>query len=47
MITRMNSKTFDRYVARLCEEIENHPHKDEIVALAIEQLIDDDDLGIA
>lgn len=47
MITRMNSKTFDRYVARLCEEIENHPHKDEIVALAIEQLIDDEDLGIA
>ena len=47
MTTRMNSKTFDRYVARLCEEIENHPHKDEIVALAIEQLIDDDDLGIA
>ena len=47
MTTRMNSKTFDRYVARLCEEIENHPHKDEMVALAIEQLIDDDDLGIA
>ena len=39
----MNSKTFDRYVARLCKEIEDHPHKDEIVALATEQLIDDND----
>ena len=37
----MSKKTADRLVARLVKELEVHPHKDEVVSLATEQLIDD------
>ena len=37
----MSETTIDRLVTQLCEEIENHPYKDEVVSLAIEQLMDD------
>ncbi len=37
----MTKKTADRLVQQLVKEIEKHEHKDEIVALATEQLIDD------
>lgn len=37
----MSEETMQRLVDRLCKEIEQHPNKDEIVALTIEQLMDD------
>ena len=37
----MSKKTAKRLIARLVYEIENHPHKDEIVCIALEQLMDD------
>ena len=39
----MNQQNFDRLTQQLMDEIESHPHKDEIVALATEQLLDDTD----
>ncbi len=42
---KQTSKTFDRLTRLLVEEIEQHPHKHEIVELAIEQLIDDTELN--
>ena len=41
MTTKMTKATFDELVLRLVKELENHPHRDEIVALATLQLIDD------
>ncbi len=38
---KMSKKTADRLVQRLVKEIADHAHKDEIVTLATEQLIDD------
>lgn len=38
---KMTKKTADRLVAQLVKELVAHPHKDEVVALATEQLIDD------
>lgn len=43
MTLKMNKATFERFVDRLVEEIENNPHKEEIVALTAEQIIDDTD----
>ena len=37
----MNETTYDRRVAQLIKDVENHPHKDEILCLAQEQLEDD------
>ena len=39
------SKTFDRLTKQLVNEIQQHPHKHEIVELAIDQLLDDTDLN--
>ena len=36
---KMNQTTFERRVAELVEELRYHPFRDEIVALATEQLI--------
>ena len=41
MTMKMTKKTADRLVQRLVKEIEKHEHRDEIVTLATEQLIDD------
>jgi hypothetical protein len=37
----MTEATFKVYIARLIKEVANHPHKDEIIALAYEQHADD------
>ena len=37
----MTKKTFNRRLAQLIEQVKNHPNRDEIVALATEQLLDD------
>lgn len=39
------SKTFDRLTKQLVNEIQQHPHKHEIVELAIDQLLDDTHLN--
>ena len=36
---KMSKTTFERRVAELVQELEYHPFRDEIVALATEQLI--------
>ncbi len=38
---KMSKKTAERLVARLVKELEAHEHRNEIVSLATEQLIDD------
>lgn len=38
---KMSKKTFERRVAQLVQQLENHPHKDELVLIALEQLMDD------
>ena len=38
---KMSKKTADRLVQQLVKELTNHEHRDEIVALATEQLIED------
>ena len=37
----MTESTFKVYIARLIKEVVNHPHEDEIIALAYEQYADD------
>lgn len=37
----MTEKTFNRRLAQLQEEIMQHPHRDELLKLAQEQLVDD------
>jgi len=38
----MTDKTWTKRLSRLIDQIENHPHKEEILKLAQQQLIDDD-----
>lgn len=42
----MTNKTFSRRLAQLIEQVENHPHRDEIIKLAQEQLIDDNNFTL-
>lgn len=42
----MTNKTFSRRLAQLIEQVENHPHRDEIIKLAQEQLIDDNEFTL-
>ena len=42
----MTNKTFSRRLAQLIQQVENHPHRDEIIKLAQEQLIDDKEFTI-
>ncbi len=42
----MTNKTFSRRLAQLIQQVENHPHRDEIIKLAQEQLIDDAEFTI-
>ena len=39
---KMSKKTFERRVSQLVKQLENHPHKDEIVAIALDQVMDMD-----
>lgn len=39
---KMSKKTFERRVAQLVKQLEHHPHKDEIVAIAVDQVMDMD-----
>ena len=39
---KMNSLTIERLTQKLIKDLHNHPHKDEIIRLCIEQLIDMD-----
>lgn len=36
----MKKKTIERLTQKLIEDLYNHPHKDEILKLCLEQLID-------
>ena len=38
---KMSEKTAERLIQRLVKELEAHPHKDEVVRIALEQLMDD------
>jgi hypothetical protein len=40
----MSDATFSRRLQQLIAQVENHPHRDEILQLALEQLADDEDL---
>jgi hypothetical protein len=42
----MINKTFSRRLAQLIQQVENHPHRDEIIKLAQEQLIDEAEFTI-
>jgi hypothetical protein len=37
----MTDKTFSRRLQQLISQLENHPHREEILKLASEQLVDD------
>lgn len=42
----MTNTTFSRRLAQLIQQVENHPNRDEIIRLAQEQLIDDNEFTI-
>ena len=42
----MSDYTFSRRLQQLIEQVENHPNRDEIIKLAQEQLIDDNEFTI-
>ena len=42
----MSNTTFSRRLAQLIKQIEDHPNRDEIIKLAQEQLIDDNEFTI-
>lgn len=37
----MTSKTFERRLSQLIEEIMQHPHREEILKITTEQMLDD------
>lgn len=37
----MTNNTFSRRLQQLIQQVENHPHRDEIIKLAQEQLVDE------
>jgi len=39
----MTTKVYYRRLHELCAQLQNHPHRDEILELAMEQLADDND----
>lgn len=39
----MKTKVYYRRLHELCDQLANHPHRDEIVSLMMEQLADDHD----
>lgn len=42
----MSDYTFSRRLQQLIKQVENHPNRDEIIKLAQEQLIDDNEFTI-
>jgi hypothetical protein len=42
----MSGYTFSRRLQQLIKQVENHPNRDEIIKLAQEQLIDDNEFTI-
>ncbi len=42
----MTNYTFSRRLSQLIQQVENHPNRDEIIKLAQEQLIDDNEFTI-
>lgn len=42
----MSNTTFSRRLQQLIKQVENHPNRDEIIKLAQEQLIDDNEFTI-
>ena len=38
----MHKTTFERRLQQLTTLVENHPHKDELIAIMLEQVKDDD-----
>ena len=42
LIPTMTETAYERLLAQLTEQVRNHPHRDEILRLAMEQLRDDD-----
>ncbi len=40
--TTPSRKTFERLTQKLIRELENHPHREEVVTLALGQLLDCD-----
>ena len=38
----MTKATYSRRLAQLIEQVRNHPHREEVLRLAMEQLRDDD-----
>lgn len=38
----MTKTTYERRLAQLIEQVRNHPHREEVLRLAMEQLRDDD-----
>ena len=42
----MSNYTFSRRLAQLIAEVENHPNRDEIIKLAQDQMIDDNEFTI-
>ena len=38
----MTKATYERRLAQLIEQVRNHPHREEVLRLAMEQLRDDD-----
>jgi len=41
----MTTKTFERRLQQLIDEVCNHPYKEELIVLAYEQLADDQELS--
>ena len=41
------STTSERLIKRLYQQIQEHPNKDEVMSLALAQLLDDDDTPFA
>ena len=37
----MSTKTFNRRLETLIKDVDNHPHKDELIKLMEEQVVDD------
>ena len=42
----MSDYTFSRRLQQLIKQVENHPNRDEIIKLAQEQMIDDNEFTI-
>lgn len=41
----MTTKTFERRLQQLIDEVSNHPYKEELMMLAYEQLADDQEFN--